>query len=83
MIPFFGSPAIRKAIYTTNAIESVTRQLRKTLKTRGALPSDEAARKLLYLALRRASRKWTMPIRDWKAALSCFAIEFEDRMPLR
>ena len=84
VIPFFGyPPAIRKVIYTTNAIESVNRQLRKTLKTRGALPSDEAARKLLYLALRRASRKWTRPIHDWKAALNRFAIEFEDRMPLR
>lgn len=84
VIPFFGyPPAIRKVIYTTNAIESINRQLRKTLKTRGALPSDEAARKLLYLALQRASKKWTRPIRDWKAALNRFAIEFEDRMPLR
>ena len=84
VIPFFGyPPAIRKVIYTTNAIESINRQLRKTLKTRGALPSDEAVRKLLYLALQRASKKWTRPIRDWKAALNRFAIEFEDRMPLR
>jgi len=84
VIPFFAyPPAIRKVIYTTNAIESINRQLRKTLKTRGALPSDEAARKLLYLALGRASKKWTRPVRDWKAALNRFAIEFEDRMPLR
>ena len=74
IIPFFAyPPEIRKVIYTTNAIESINRQLRKTLKTRGALPSDDAVRKLMYLALQRASKKWTLPIRDWKAALNRFA----------
>jgi putative transposase len=80
---FYGFPEeIRRVIYTTNAIESVNRQLRKVLKTRGALPSDEAVLKLLYLALQRASQKWTRPIQNWPGALNCFAIEFEGRVPL-
>lgn len=82
--PFFAyPPEIRKVIYTTNAIESLNRSMRKILKTRGALPNDEAVLKLMYLALDRISRRWTMPIRDWKAALNRFAIEFEGRVPLR
>lgn len=81
--PFFAyPPEIRKVIYTTNAIESLNRSLRKVLKTRGALPSDESVLKLLYLALARISKRWTMPIRDWKAALNRFVIEFEGRVPL-
>lgn len=84
VIPFFGYPAdIRKAIYTTNAIESVNMSLRKVTKNRGSFPSDEAATKLLYLALNNISRKWTMPIHDWKAALNRFTILFEGRMPAR
>lgn len=67
-------------IYTTNAIESVNISLRKITKNRGSFPSDEALTKLLYLALQNISRKWTMPIRDWKAALTRFTIQFEDRM---
>lgn len=82
VIPFFGYPAeIRKVIYTTNAIESVNMGLRKITKNRGAFPSDEALLKLFYLALKNISAKWTMPIRDWKAALNRFTIQFEDRMP--
>jgi len=82
IIPFFAYPEeIRRVIYTTNAIESVNRSLRKILKTRGAFPNDEAVMKLLYLALDRISKRWTMPIRDWKPALNRFAIEFENRMP--
>lgn len=82
IIPFFNYPAdIRRAIYTTNAIESLNRSLRKVLKTKGSFPDDESVLKLLYLALRNIARKWTMPIRDWKAALSRFAIEFPDRFP--
>ena len=73
-------PEIRKVIYTTNAIESVNMSLRKITKNRGSFPSDEALLKLFYLALRNISRKWTMPIRDWKAALTRFTIQFEDRM---
>ena len=81
IIPFFNYPAeIRKVIYTTNAIESVNMSLRKITKNRGSFPSDEALLKLFYLALRNISQKWTMPIRDWKAALTRFSIQFEDRM---
>jgi len=80
--PFFAYPAdIRKVIYTTNAIESVNMSLRKIIKNRGSFPTDEAALKLLYLALQNIARKWTMPIKEWKAALNRFAILFEDRMP--
>ena len=79
--PFFDyPPEIRKVIYTTNAIESVNMSLRKITKNRGSFPSDEALMKLFYLALRNISQKWTMPIRDWKAALTRFTIQFEDRM---
>jgi hypothetical protein len=73
-------PEFRKVIYTTNAIESVNMSLRKITKNRGSFPSDEALMKLFYLALRNISQKWTMPIRDWKAALTRFTIQFEDRM---
>ena len=79
LTPFFDYPAeIRKVIYTTNAIESVNMSLRKITKSRGSFPSDEALPKLFYLALHNISRKWTMPIRDWKAALNRFTIEFGD-----
>lgn len=75
-------PEIRKVIYTTNAIESMNRSLRKIIKTRGSFPNDQAAIKLLYLAIRNISQKWNRPIRDWKAALNRFVIMFEDRLPL-
>ena len=82
IIPFFDyPPEIRKVIYTTNAIESVNMSLRKITKNRGSFPSDESLLKLFYLALNNISKKWTMPIRDWKAALNRFTIQFEDRMP--
>ncbi len=82
IIPFFDyPPEIRKVIYTTNAIESVNMSLRKITKNRGSFPSDEALLKLFYLALNNISKKWTMPIRDWKSALNRFTIQFEDRMP--
>ena len=81
LIPFFDyPPEIRKVIYTTNAIESVNMSLRKLTKNRGSFPSDEALLKLFYLALRNISQKWTMPIRDWKAALNRFTIEFGERI---
>ncbi|MHB1735464.1 MAG: IS256 family transposase [Acidithiobacillus sp.] len=84
LIPFFDyPPEIRKVIYTTNAIESVNMSLRKITKNRGAFPSDDALLKLFYLALQNISQKWTMPIRDWKAALNRFIIQFDDRMPQR
>ena len=82
LTPFFDfPPEIRKVIYTTNAIESVNYSLRKLTRHRGAFPSDEALIKLLYLALRNISKKWTMPIRDWKAALNQFTIRYEERLP--
>jgi putative transposase len=70
-------------IYTTNAIESINMSLRKVAKNRGSFPSDEAVLKLFYLALNNIARRWTMPIRDWKAALNQFTILFEGRMPFR
>jgi putative transposase len=82
IVPFFAYPAeIRKVIYTTNAIESLNMSLRKVTKNRGSFPNDEAMFKLLYLALNNIAKKWTMPIRDWRAALIRFSILFEDRMP--
>ncbi len=65
-----------------NTIEAVNRSLRKVLKTHGALPSDEALIKLLFLALRNISQKWTMPVQHWKEALTQFVILFEDRLLL-
>ncbi len=84
LITFFDYPAeIRKVIYTTNAIESMNMSLRKITKNRGSFPTDEALMKLFYLAIRNISKKWTMPIQDWKAALNRFTIQFDDRMPQR
>ena len=71
---------IRKAIYTTNAIESLNSVIRKAIKKRKLFPTDDSARKVVYLAIRDASKKWTMPIRNWKTALNRFMIEFEDRL---
>jgi len=82
IIPFFAYPeAVRKIIYTTNAIESLNMSLRKIIKNRGHFPSDDAATKLLYLALRNAAKKWTMPARTWKQALNQFAVLFHNRFP--
>lgn len=79
--PFFDyPPEIRKVIYTTNAIESINMSLRKIIKTRSSFPTDEAVSKLFYLALNNISKKWTMPLRDWKSALNRFSIQFEERM---
>jgi len=77
---FDYSPDIRKVIYTTNAIESLNYSLRRMLKTRGAFPNDDAIFKILYLAINRVAKKWTMPIRDWKAALNQFVILFGERV---
>lgn len=77
----FNYPAdIRKAIYTTNAIESLNSVIRKAIKKRKLFPTDNSARKVIYLAIMDASKKWTMPIRNWKEALNRFMIEFEDRL---
>lgn len=83
VVPFLAYPEeIRKVIYTTNAIESVNMGLRKIIKNRGSFPTDEAAMKLLYLALQNISQKWTMPIKNWRAALNRLAIVFEGRLPI-
>jgi putative transposase len=81
IIPFFASPDIRRGIYTTNAIESLNSKLRKIIKTRRVFPSEEAATKLLYLALQNIAKKWTKPIKNWRKALNQFAIFFEGRVP--
>lgn len=78
---FFNYPKdIRKAIYTTNAIESLNSVLRSAVNKRKVFPSDESAKKVVYLAVLNASKKWTMPIRDWTSALNRFTIEFGDRV---
>ena len=79
---FDYSPEIRKVIYTTNAIESLNYSLRRMLKTRGSFPNDDSILKILYLAINRVAKKWTMPIRNWKAALNQFVILFGDRVPV-
>ena len=71
---------IRKAIYTTNAIESLNSVIRKAIKKRKLFPHDDSAKKVIYLAIEQASKKWTMPIRNWKTALNRFMIKFEDRL---
>lgn len=77
----FTFPAdIRKAIYTTNAIESLNSVIRKALKKRKVFPTDDSAKKVVYLAIMDASKRWSMPIRNWKSALNRFMIEFEDRL---
>jgi putative transposase len=73
-------PDIRKVIYTTNAIESLNSVIRKATKRRKLFPNDEAAMKVVYLAVQDAAKKWTMPIRNWKAAMNRFMIEFGDRI---
>jgi putative transposase len=74
-------PAIRKAIYTTNAIESVNSVIRKFTRNRKQYPNAESAVKLIYMAIHEAAKRWTMPIRGWKLALNHFAIAFENRLP--
>jgi len=82
IITLFDYPApIRKAIYTTNAIESVNSVIRKFTRNRKIYPNEESALKIVYMAIQEASRKWTLPIRHWKQALNHFAILFESRMP--
>jgi len=81
VIPFFQfPPEIRKIVYTTNAIESLNMSLRKAIKTRGAFPSEDAALKVMYLALRNLARKWNA-VQGWKEALNRFALLWEARFP--
>jgi transposase-like protein len=84
VIPFFAAfpPAVRRVIYTTNAIESVRSQLRKIVMTRGHFPCDEAATKLMWLALRNITADWGRAAKEWKEAMNQFAILFEERFTL-
>jgi transposase-like protein len=83
-ITLFDFPApIRKAISTTNAIESVNSVIRKFTRNRKIYPNEESALKITFMAIREASKKWKMPIRNWKAALNHFAILFENRLPIQ
>ncbi len=75
-------PEIRKAIYTTNAVESLNSVIRAATKRRKVFPSDDSAKKVVYLAIEQASRKWTMPIQNWKAALNRFVLEFGERITI-
>jgi putative transposase len=84
IITLFDFPTpIRKAIATTNAIESVNSVIRKFTRNRKIYPNEESALKITFMAIREASKKWTMPIRNWKAALNHFAILFEGRLPMQ
>jgi transposase-like protein len=81
LITFFNYPPdIRKVIYTTNAIESLNSVIRKSVKTRKLFPSDDSAIKVVFLAIQAASKKWTMPIQNWKQAMNHFMIEFEEQL---
>jgi len=83
IIPFFEYPEeIRKVIYTTNAIESLNNSLRKVTKNRNSFPNDDAAIKLLYMALQNIAKKWTMPIRNWSLAIGQFSIRFGERLKI-
>ena len=80
LITLFDYPDdIRRAIYTTNAIESLNSVIRKAIRQRKIFPTDDAVMKVIYLATEKASTKWTMPIRNWKAAMNRFEIMFPDR----
>lgn len=80
VIRFFAFPQdVRRVIYTTNTLGSVNSQLRKIIKTRGHFPSDDAATKLLWLALRKITADWSRSAHDWKASMRQFAILYEDR----
>jgi len=83
IVPMFGYPSeIRRVIYTTNTIESLNMTLRKITKNRSLFPHDEAVFKLMYLALRNISQRWTMPIPNWSGAMNQFAILFDGRVPM-
>ena len=83
-IPFFAfAPAVRRVIYTSNAIESVHARLRKIIKTRGHFPSDDAATKLIWLALKNITADWSRSTREWSEAMNQFAIAYGDRFARR
>ena len=79
--PFLAFPAdLRRVVYTTNSIEALNRQIRKIIKTRGHFPTEDAARKLIYLAITNAEKKWKQSY-NWNSALAAFKIHFGDRLP--
>jgi putative transposase len=81
VIPFLAFPAdVRRVVYTSNTIEALHRQIRKTIKTRGHFPSEEAARKLIYLSISNAQKSWRQTY-NWTSALLAFKIHFGDRLP--
>ncbi len=81
VVPFLAfPPAIRKVVYTTNAIESINSSLRKVINQRKIFPNDQSVMKTLYLAIGAASKKWSMALRDWPMALNLFTIAYEDRI---
>ena len=81
IVPFLAFPPdVRRVVYTTNTIEALNRQIRKLIKTRGSFPDEDSARKLLYLAITRAQRKWRHTY-NWSSALAAFRIHFGDRLP--
>jgi len=83
LTPFFDyPPELRRVMYTTNAVEALNAQLRKVTKKRGAFPTPDSVRKVMYLALQRASRKWTRPVHDWPTALNHLALVFPGRVPV-
>lgn len=83
LITLFDYPdEIRKIIYTTNAIESLNSVIRKSIKNRKIFPNDDSAFKIIFLAIEQASRKWSMPLREWTPAMNRFAIEYEGRFEL-
>ena len=83
LTPFFDyPPELRKVIYTTNAIESINSQLRKVVKKKGAFPTPESVRKVMWLAMMRASQRWSRPVKDWAKALNHLAVVFEGRVPI-
>ena len=83
IIPQISFPNdIRKVVYTTNAIESINRQIRKIIKSKGVFPNDEAIKKILFLVLNNASKRWTMPFSNWPLALNQFDILFPNRLSL-
>ncbi len=83
VIPLFGYPdPIRRIIYTTNAIESLNASLREVTKKRGAFPTPDSVRKMLYLAIMRVSKRWNRPVKDWSTALNFLSIVFEGRVPI-
>ena len=84
IIPMFAFPSeIRKVMYTTNAVESVNMTLRKASRNHRIFPTDDSVFKVMYLAAENIAKKWTMPLRDWRSAMTHFSIEFEGRLPSR